>query len=176
MSIELPIEIARVFTSYKTPEATFSELIPVLGRYLECDRCFLYLRDPQTAFGKVEFCWVRDDTIPKIYDREWKQEPKSLASEDPLFAAALRTERSIFVDDVRTARPEVLNRSFEDRSFGHRSLIHAHLCFDNQLWGVLQPCVFNSPRYWGEKDKQIIDRIVSNITPLAVQFIRSIKQ
>jgi GAF domain-containing protein len=175
MSIKSFSEIDRVFNVNETPKAVFSGLMPVLGSYLDCDRCLLYLRDPQTAFGRVEFCWVRDNTIPRIYDEEWKQEPDSLPSEDPMFAAALRTEDSIFINDVKNANPKVLNKAFEEKSFGHRALIHAHLCFFDQLWGVLQPCVFNNPRIWTEEEKQVIHEVVLKLTPLAVQYIKSVK-
>jgi GAF domain-containing protein len=176
MGIELFPKIDSAFKANKTPKEIFTALMPVLGSYLDCDRCFLYLRDPQTAFGRVEFCWVRDETIPKIYDEEWKQEPDSLASEDPMFAAALRTESSIFIDDVRNTNPKVLNQAFEEKSFGHRALIHAHLCLSDRLWGVLQPCVLNNARNWNEGEKQVIHQVVLKITPLSVQYINSIKQ
>jgi GAF domain-containing protein len=91
MRIKLPNTIAQVFSNYETSEALFSELMPTLSKFLDCDRCFLYLRDPETSCGRVEFCWVRDATIPKIYNKIWKKERESLASEDPMSAAALRT-------------------------------------------------------------------------------------
>jgi hypothetical protein len=91
MRIELPNAIAQVFSNYETSEALFSELMPTLSKVLNCDRCFLYLRDPKISCGNVEFCWVRDATIPKIYNKVWKEERESLASEDPMFAAALQT-------------------------------------------------------------------------------------
>ena len=102
---------------------------------------FLYLRDPETSIGRVEFCWIRDLSIPKIYDADWKREPEFLADRDPMFAAALRTESSVFVEDVKTENSNILNQEFEETSFGHRALIHAHLCQSNQLWGVLQPSI-----------------------------------
>jgi GAF domain-containing protein len=175
MDIELFPEIDRVFKANKTPKEIFTALMPILGSHLDCDRCFLYLRDPQTALGRVEFCWIRDNSIPKIYDEKWKQEPSSLASEDPLFSAALRTKNSIFIDDIKNASPKILNQEFEERNFGHRALIHAHLCLFDQLWGVLQPCVFNNARKWNNSEKQVIHQVVSKITPLAVKYIRSIK-
>ncbi|MEG4573247.1 hypothetical protein QUA56_11210 [Microcoleus sp. N3A4] len=47
-----------------------------------------------------------------------------------MFAAALRSEPSIFVEDVETVNPEFVNKDFEAKEFGHRALIHAHLCAD----------------------------------------------
>jgi GAF domain-containing protein len=152
-------------------QVTFSQLVISLGTLLECDRCFLYLRDPETCIGRVEFCWVRDSSISMIYDTDWKREPKLLSKKDPMFAAALRTESSIFVEDVRLESPNILSQAFEEDNFGHRALIHAHLCQSNQLWGILQPCIFKSTRKWKETEKDIINQIVLNVTPIAVDYV-----
>lgn len=93
-----------------------------------------------------------------------------------MFAAALRTDPSIFVEDVETASPQILNRQFEQESFGHRALIHAHLCQDNQLWGVLQPCLFGRPRVWTEEERQSIHQIVQAITPNAIAYTQAAVQ
>jgi hypothetical protein len=63
----------------------------------------------------------------EVLDPNWNPKPDSLAQENPLFAAALRAEPSIFVEDVETADPRVVNRSFEQENFGHWALNHAHL-------------------------------------------------
>ncbi len=175
MNKALPVSIAQVFAVAQTPEALFTALMPALGESLDCDRCFLYLRDPQTGVGRVPFCWIRDARVPRVYDEDWKAEPESLPLEDPMFAAALRTDPSIVVNDVENASAEVLNRQFEQKSFGHRALIHAHLCQGNHLWGVLQPCVFNSPKNWSDEERQLVEQVVSLITPHAICYIQAYK-
>jgi GAF domain-containing protein len=155
-----------------TIETILSEHLPVLGEQLNCDRCFLYVRNPQTQLGKVIACWRRHSEIPNIFDDEWKPEPASLPDEDPLFAAALRTDPSIFIEDVETASPKIVNKDFEHKTFGHRALIHAHLCFEGQLWGILQPCVFAQPRNWTNSDHQIIAQATQQLTPLVVAYIK----
>ncbi len=166
----LPDAIARILIQSPTPQALFSELMPAIGEFLQCDRCFLYLRDPHTRWGGVPFCWRKNAAIPEIYNETWQLEPESLTSEDPMFAAAVRTEPSIFVEDVQTASDRVVNRQFEAENFGHRALIHAHLCQDRQLWGVLQPCVFDRPRIWTQLERETIDRLVVQLTPIAVRY------
>lgn len=163
----------KILTTDSTPDAVFSAALPALGDALQCDRVFLYLRDPHTRFGKVPYCWRRSSEYPDTSTVEWSQEPESLPQEDPLFAAALRTEDSIFVEDVETANPLVVNKAFEQKNFGHRALIHAHLCFDGMLWGVLQPCVFGQPRVWTEEDCKIIALAIEKFTPLAVAYVRA---
>jgi GAF domain-containing protein len=160
-----------IFSNNKTADAVFSALMPALGDILKCDRVFLYLRHPLTQIGKVPYCWCRNSNYPKVRDADWKKEPESLAKEDPMFAAALRCEPSIFVEDVETANPAIVSKDFEAKSFGHRALIHAHLCSDGLLWGILQPCIFDRPRIWTEFDRQIIAAVVEKISPLAVDYI-----
>lgn len=172
---DLPTSIEQVFINAHTPEAIFLGLMPALGKFLKSDRCFLYLRDPETCLGMVPFSWMRNETIPKIYDTSWKLEPDDLSRKDPMFAAALRTEPSIFVDDISIADVKTLNRQFENQSFGHRALIHAHLCQDNQLWGILQPCVFNHARHWTQTEQQVVNQTVQIITPLAIDYIVEMK-
>ncbi|MBF2028130.1 MAG: GAF domain-containing protein [Oscillatoriales cyanobacterium C42_A2020_001] len=155
------------------PETIFMELLPVLGETLQCDRCFLYLRNPQTKMGRVPYCWRRNDHIPTIFDPDWKPEPDSLADEDPMFAAALRAEPSIFVEDIETASSDVLNRKFEHENFGHRALIHAHLRRNGQLWGVLQPCVFGRSRTWTEVDRATISEVEKFLTPFAIAYVEA---
>ncbi len=169
----LPAVLEKILATDTEPDAVFSALLPALGEVLQCDRCFLYLRDPHTKIGKVPYCWRRSDEYPDVHDADWKAEPQSLPNEDPLFAAALRTEASIFVDDVETASPEVVNRDFEQKTFGHRALIHAHLCQDSLLWGILQPSVFGQPRAWTEFDRSIIAQVEKKITPLAVAYVKA---
>lgn len=169
----LPAAIGRVFTQAQTPEQLFAKLMPAVGEYLKADRCFLYLRDPHTKLGRVPFCWLRTAEIPQIYNDSWNPEPEDLTSEDPMFAAAVRTEPSIFIEDITTTSDRIVSRQFEAENFGHRALIHAHLNHNNQLWGVLQPCIFDRPRTWNPTERTTIDSIVQLITPIAVDYVNS---
>jgi GAF domain-containing protein len=171
--MSLPDAIGGVLARDLEPESLFTELVPAVGEFLGCDRCFLYLRDPAALVGRVPFCWVRSSDIPVIYDPEWKQEPTHLTRDDPMFAAAVHAKPSIFVEDVETADPRIVNSAFERTTFGHRALIHAHVCYNRQLWGVLQPCVFNQPRVWTIGEQQMINQLVSILAPTAVAYVRS---
>jgi hypothetical protein len=167
-----PKIISQVFDSNDSADAVFLALLPALCEVLKCDRCFLYLREPHTRMGRTPYCWLRNPQYPDVSTKTWETEPLSLAEEDPLFAAALRTDPSIFIEDVETAGPEIVNRDFEANNFGHRALIHAHLCQDGMLWGVLQPCVFDQPRVWSEFDQFVVNQVVEKITPLAVAYVK----
>ncbi|MBD2446239.1 GAF domain-containing protein [Nostoc sp. FACHB-152] len=170
--LALPVAIQSVFDQHSEPDAILSNLMPALGEVLQCDRCFLYSRNPETKFGRVSHCWRRNQDIPEIGDPDWKLEPAGLPDEDPMFAAALRTAPSIYVEDVETADPKVLNKEFERQNFGHRALIHAHLSQDGQLWGILQPCVFSEQRTWSERDRAIITQLESKLVPVLIDYVK----
>ncbi len=167
----LPPSILDILNRSQSPDALFNALMSALGLYLECDRCFLYLREPSTCLGKVPFCWIRNDHILMIKDEGWKLEPSSLSERDPMFAAALRTEPSITVEDVETASPDTLNKQFERESFGHRALIHAHISYEGELWGVLQPSIFGRPRQWTQLEQAAIEQLVQAIIPSAIDYV-----
>jgi GAF domain-containing protein len=169
----LPKSIGKVFTKAQTSEQLFTKLMPAIGEFLKADRCFLYLRDPQTKLGRVPFCWLRTADIPQIYNDNWNLEPESLTSEDPMFAAAVCAQPSIFIEDITTTSDRIVSRQFEAENFGHRALIHAHLTHDSQLWGVLQPCLFDRPRNWTPAERHTIDSIVKLITPTAIDYVNS---
>ncbi|MGG6293777.1 GAF domain-containing protein [Leptolyngbya sp. AN02str] len=166
-------QLDELFQSHNSPTTVFEQLLPILGDQLQCDRCFLYLRNPNTQLGKAVACWRKRSSIPAILDPQWKPEPTNLAQDDPLFAAALRAEPSIFVEDVETASSTVVNRDFEAENFGHRALIHAHLRCDGVLWGILQPCVMNSPRVWTADDRALMAHVEAALTPLAIAYVTS---
>ena len=167
----LPPSIVNVLNTSPNPDVLFKALLPEVGAYLDCDRCFLYLREPSTGLGKVPFCWVGNGNIPMVYDKGWKLDSPSLPDRDPMFAAALRTEPSIIVEDVETASPHILNKQFERETFGHRALIHAHICYEGQLWGVLQPSVFGRSRPWTQLEQAAIAQLVQAITPSAIAYV-----
>jgi GAF domain-containing protein len=167
----LPASILDILNTASTPAVMLAALMPAVGAYLACDRCFLYLREPSTSLGKVPFCWVRSDDIPLLADEGWQLDPDWLPDRDPMFAAALRAEPSIIVEDVETASPTTLNRQFERESFGHRALIHAHICQAGQLWGVLQPSVFGHPRQWTSLEQSVVAQVVQAITPSVIAYV-----
>lgn len=168
-----PAILSNILSDRNSPDTIFSALLLALGDLLQCDRCFLYVRHPETNIGKVVSCWCRSPEYPDVTDSDWKTEPADLANEDPLFAAALRTDPSIFVEDVETADPKVVNQDFEHKTFGHRALIHAHLCDKNQLWGILQPCIFGQPRIWTETDREIILDVTDKLIPTVINYVTS---
>ncbi|MEG3439972.1 GAF domain-containing protein [Pannus brasiliensis CCIBt3594] len=154
-----------------TPREVFDAFLPVLGEILQVDRCFLLVRDPVRRYHEI-FCWRRSDEFPDTSTGGWEKE-REWEREDPMFAAALACKPSIFVEDIETAPPNVLNRRFERENLGHRALIHGHLCRDGRLRGILQPCVFDRPRIWSEFDRSVIGSALDRLTSIVVDYVRA---
>lgn len=166
-------DLEAVLTSSEHLDRQLSAAVKAIAQYLQADRCFLYVRDPQTRYGKAAFCYCRRSDVPDVSSDKWEQEkPEDLEAKDPMFAAALDCKPTVYVEDVETADPQVVNREFEAQEFGHRALIHAHLCEAGELWGILQPCVFDNPRHWSIGDREFIDFAVDKLTPLIKQYVR----
>jgi GAF domain-containing protein len=169
-----PINSTSIFDDInfnQPPSDIFKQILPLVGEQLQCDRVFVYLRSPRHHVGRVPFCWRRRDGIPAVYDPDWKPEPRWLPRQDPMFAAALKGQPSLFIDDVETVNPKLVNRNFERQTFGHRALVHAHLYQNQKLWGILQPCVFDRPRQWDQADRLFIKQTVDQLTPVAMDYV-----
>ncbi|HEY9618810.1 MAG TPA: GAF domain-containing protein [Crinalium sp.] len=167
----LPSTLEAVFSEHTKPEALFEALLPALCEVLQSDRCFLHLRNPQTRMYK-SICWKRKPEFPDVTTEGWEPEME-WELDDPMFAAALRTAPSIFVDDIETASPEVLNVEFEREYLGHRALVHAHIGRDGALWGILQPCVFNHPRVWTDFDRFVINQLTEKLFPIVRSYVQA---
>jgi GAF domain-containing protein len=168
-SITLPPALEEPF-AHSEPEAIFAALLPAVCEVLQTDRCFLEVRNPHRRIHQ-NICWRQSADLPDTSTDGWQPE-QEWEREDPMFAAALRTEASIYVEDIETAGPDVLNLEFEQKYFGHRALIHAHICHEDQLWGILQPCIFGHPRIWNEFDRAVIDQLTDKLAPIVVQYVR----
>jgi GAF domain-containing protein len=170
MNFELPERLALTLTAGNSPQIVLTELLPALCEVLQCDRCFIHLRDPQTRLHQ-NLCWRQSPDLPNTSTHGWEPEGK-WEQEDPMFAAALRCAPSIFVEDVETAAPEVLNVEFERKNLGHRALIHAHICQDGALWGILQPSLFGRSRLWSEGDRWMVGEVVERVRPFVVAYVQ----
>ena len=177
MSIELlPAAIDRLLKEGHPPADTLQQVVQYVGTALNADRCFLYVRQPDQARGRSAFCWRKNDQVPNknTIQPDWQPDTTDLPAEDPLIRAGLNMQPSVYVDDVETAGPDVLNRQFEQETFGHRSLIHAHIQRDNQLWGILQPSVFGNPRHWTDEEKRQIEAILPRLQPVIAAYVGSV--
>ncbi|GAB3751405.1 GAF domain-containing protein [Spirosoma pomorum] len=156
-----------------SPAHTLNQVVEIVGKTLEADRCFLYVRQPYQGRGRTAFCWRKNEDIPdkNTIQPDWQPDTDELPVQDPLIRAGLALKPSVYVDDVETAGPDVLNRHFEEETFGHRALIHAHIQADQQLWGILQPCMFGQPRHWTIDEKTQIEAILPLLQPIVAAYV-----
>lgn len=155
------------------PAHTLNQIVENVGMALQADRCFLYVRQPDQERGRTAFCWRKNESIPdkNTIQPDWQPDTDELPAQDPLIRAGLAMKPSVYVDDVDTAGPQVLNRQFERETFGHRALIHAHIQRDNKLWGILQPCLFGRTRHWTDEEKTQIEAILPRLQPVIAAYV-----
>lgn len=170
---DLPATIDELISAGLSPGDTLNQVVEAVGVALQADRCFLYVRQPDQGRGRTAFCWRRHPGIPdkNTIRPDWEPDTDELPAQDPLIRAGLAMKPSVYVDDVETADPQVLNRQFEEETFGHRALIHAHIRQDNKLWGILQPCMFGGPRHWTDEEKTQIEAILPRLQPVIAAFV-----
>lgn len=169
----LPSKVEAVFAQNRDPETLFNAVLPIVCELLQVDRCFLEVRQPSRRLYR-DFCWRRSPEFPDFSTDSWQLEPV-WEVEDPLFAAALQGTSDIFVEDVETADPRLVNLEFEREHFGHRALVHAHIYQDDLLYGILQPCVFGQPRRWSDFDRWLIEQVSDRLKPFVVRFAKTAK-
>ena len=166
-------ELKTILTAGAPPAEQLQAALDLVGPYVRADRCFLYVRDPAQARGRIAFVWRLDEAVPDPR-HDWQDDTGELPKQDPLFRAALAARPSVYVDDVTEAGPEVLNQEFERTTFGHRALVHAHITDRGQLWGILQPCVFGHPHHWTAAERDYLDAATPLLLPVIQAYMRAL--
>lgn len=166
----LPEALDRLFEQFTEPADLLSALVSALGAVLPCDRCFLYLREPVQNQGIITHCWSRDRHDADAWiGAAWLEDPN--APEDPLMTIARRTPVAVFVDDIETAGSDVVDLTYERETFRHRSLVHAPIYEHEALIGILECSIFEQPRVWTERDRQLISCLQPKLTKPAMAYI-----
>jgi GAF domain-containing protein len=167
---DLPPAIEAAFES-DDAQVVFDALMPVLCTALSADRCFLYLRDGSTRRGGTVASWSRDERFPDAR-RPFEPEIDDLFTIDPMMGLAAKDPQALFIEDIETAGPEILNLEFEE-DFGHRALIHAPVYDEGELLGILEPCAFGEPHVWTEADKSLTRAVQERLGPVAGAWLRA---
>ena len=173
MALSSLAELKTVLAASAPPAEKLQAALDLVGPHVRADRCFLYVRDPAQARGRIAFVWRLDEAVPDPR-HDWQDDTGDLPKQDPLFRAALAGRSSVYVDDVTEAGPEVLNQSFERATFGHRALVHAHITDHGQLWGILQPCVFGHPHHWTAAERDYLDAAPALLLPVIQAYVRTL--
>lgn len=165
-----PQSLTPLLSSDRSLDDRLAALMSALCEVLRCDRCFLYIRNPAIQTGQITHCYGRSAQWPDLTGATWVEDNK-VAALDPLMALAFRTPEAIFVDDIETAGVDVINLDYERSQFGHRALIHAPIYHEGELYGILEPCVFEQPHEWTDGDRRVIDWVQSTLPELIVHYL-----
>ena len=161
------------FSTASETSQLLDRLIVVMVELLGCDRCHLYIRDPELLIGQTLHCHRVHPEIPDAKDIKPYSEPSYLAEQDPLFAAAVECEQSIFIDELESVSSKESDLAFFRQHYqGQTALIQAHICSNNQLWGIFQAAQFNRPRPWTQFDRSLVATVIDRITPLVSIYVR----
>lgn len=165
-------ELADLLTGDGALDERLTALMPQLCRELTCDRCALFLRDPETLLSRMTHAWARAPEFELAReDRGWVPQSPTLVEDDPMFAEALVNPEALYIDDIETADPALVNAAFEREHFGHRALIHAPLFHDGAMYGILEPCVFGEPRAWSKTDRETVSKAQELLAPMVARYV-----
>lgn len=168
----LPDAVAAVLQHGADPNAALTTLMSTMVETLQCDRCFLFIRDPQRQRTRITHGYSRDARWPTMVQTGWSRESPNLNSKDPLTLSAYHSSEAKFIEDIETAPPGTLDLQLERSVFGHRALIHAPIYADNEFYGILEPCVFDVPRRWTDRDRTLIQTLQSVLGSWVVRYLQ----
>lgn len=170
--INFPYPLNEIFEHTDDLPVFFDRLMLGMVELLQCDRCYLYLRDPQLKMCQIAHCYCVHPEIPNLTQTNAETEPFYRRDTDPLFAAAIAGEPAIYIDNIGNLLSETANCYWQKNYGDHQALMQAHIILDGELWGIIQAANFNSPRPWAKFDKDIISLVVDKITPLVTVEVR----
>ncbi|MBE9065445.1 hypothetical protein IQ260_02125 [Leptolyngbya cf. ectocarpi LEGE 11479] len=114
--------------------------------------------------------WARSDRYSALLDDSWHFDDQRLA-DSPLFASAMATEYSVFIENV-DAKSETL-RTVDPFVRGEQALVQGHISKRGQLWGILRICVFDRPRPWMQFDHSLIIHTVQKLVPTVINYVET---
>ena len=188
--LNLPSPLDSIFADTEDLPVFFERLTIAIVELLKCDRCYIYIRDPQFHNYQIPSCYCARSEVPNIAQPQISTESHLLKA-DPLFAAALNCKPTIFIEDTSEATTQCdriatkshdasfqlhfdKENSYSDRQnyLRHKAIVQAHICLENQLWGIIRASQFDRPRPWTKFDRSTISVVVDKITPLVSMYAR----
>lgn len=173
-TLDLPDSITAVLQDNQDPDAVFTALMPAVVDILQCDRCFLFIRDPQRQRIRITHGYSRESRWPTMVQSDWSQESPELNANDPLTLSAYESPEAHFIEDIETASQGTLDINLERSVFGHRALVHAPIYYDEEFYGVLEPCVFETPRQWTEDDRTLIQGLQQALGTWVFRYLQQV--
>ncbi|MEX2201517.1 MAG: GAF domain-containing protein [Dongiaceae bacterium] len=167
-------EIRAILDGAATPDEKLRALMPAFARALNCERCVMFLRDPETNRGRAVHRWAAAPAFElRRADRGWEAMPATLLDDDPMYAEAMVNPEALYIEDIETAGPALLNAAYEREHFGHRALVHAPVWHEGKMYGILEPSSMTEPRIWSAADKALVAAVQARIGPVVAAFVRA---
>ncbi|PZD70734.1 hypothetical protein C1752_09743 [Acaryochloris thomasi RCC1774] len=171
-SPDLPQSLTAALQNSRDPNSVLTALMPVVVKELRCDRCFLFVRAPLQRLTRITHGYSRETRWPTMVQSTWSPESQALNQKDPLTASAYRSSQAHFIGDIESAPTGTLDLALERSVFRHRALIHAPIYQGNVFYGILEPCVFETPRIWTRRDRKITTELQERLGPWIVRYLQ----
>lgn len=169
-------KISAIISSNSNADRKLKDLMPAIVEEMKTDRCFIYMRDPikrQTAFthGFTPLSGWRS-----FSGGTWSREPDPQTVGEPMLKKAFSDPTALFIEDIETAAPSVLNKDVERSIFGHRALVHAPIYHRDVFYGILETAVRKEPRMWSAKDRSLIEWLQPRVARLVAEYLGHLQQ
>lgn len=169
----LPSPLDNIFANTNDLSKFFDRLMYGMVELLNCDRCYLYIRDPQSQIYKIPHCYRVHPEIPDLTQTQEDTESFYCSETDPLFAAALSCEPTIYIENVEQLIHDSKECFIWQRNYSeYKALMQAHISMSGELWGIIQAAHFNHPRPWTQFDRNLVLQIIDKITPLVTVYVK----
>ena len=171
--LNLPSLLNTILADTEDLPLFFDNLMYGIADLLKCDRCYLYIRDPQLLTYQIPHCYCIHPEIPNLAGSCKDTESFYRTEIDPLFAAAMNGEPHIYLEDLEQLFCEDENSVFWRQNYSdQKALIQAHIFIDGELWGFIQAAKYDRSRPWTIFDRNIISGVVDKITPLVTIYVK----
>ncbi len=165
-----PIE--RIFDDGGTPDEVLTGLMPAICAALACDRCVLFPRNPKTTKWAMSHAWQARPEYALVRPfHVWSLPAENEAELDPMYAQALERAEVLFIEDIFTAPPDVVNAAFEHEHYGNRALAHVPIYEGDDYYGLLEPCTVERPHAWTPARRRLVRRIQHRIAPVVSAYV-----
>ena len=169
----LPSPLDSIFANTEDLPLFFDNLMYGIADLLQCDRCYLYIRDPELLTYQIPHCYCTHPEIPNLACSHRDTESFYLAEANPLFAAAIGGEPHIYIENVEQLFYSDRNCAFWQKNYkDQKALVQAHLFTGGKLWGIIQAAQYNHSRPWTKFDRSLISQIADRITPLVTVYVK----
>ena len=157
-----------------SPDRVLDDFVGAYARAICADRCVLFLYRPERRLCRRTHAWqARPDWELPRFATGWTTLPEDLAEQDPLYAMALENPEAMYIDDIESADPALVDAEYERENYGHRSLIHAPLYDRDVMLGVLEPCTIAAPKVWTAADREITRWSQAALLPVIKAYLIS---